>query len=177
VRDHIVPQFRQSVLCAWPTAAILLLASATGCDRGSRPNQIGQTAPQFSITDDARTIDLAHLRGRVVVLNFWASWCAPCLQELPSLIALQHQLPQVQVLGVSTDADPAAYQAFLNRHHVDFLTIRDGAQTSNALYGTFRYPETYIIDKHGELRRKFIGPQDWTSPEIVDFLQKLSSAS
>jgi thiol-disulfide isomerase/thioredoxin len=111
------------------------------------------------------------------VLNFWASWCAPCLEELPTLEALQQQLPAVQILAISTDDDPAAYQRFLVDHGVTLLTVRDAAQHSNSLYGTFRYPETYVIDKSGIIRRKFIGPQDWTSPEIVNYLKKLSSQS
>jgi peroxiredoxin len=81
----------------------------------------------------------------------------------------------VQVLAISTDDDPAAYQRFLVDHGVTLLTVRDAAQRSNSLYGTFRYPETYVIDKSGIIRRKFIGPQDWTSSEIVNYLKKLSS--
>ena len=75
----------------------------------------------------------------------------------------------MQLVAVSTDEDADAYSRFLSLHHVDFTTVRDGEGKSNALYGTFRYPETYVIDKHGIVRRKFIGPQDWTSPEIRRF--------
>jgi thiol-disulfide isomerase/thioredoxin len=145
-----------------------------GCDRGDHPGQIGKAAPEFVVHDAQRGVDLAKLRGHVVVLNFWASWCPPCLEELPSLEAMQHELPQVQVLAVSTDEDRAAYQAFLTQHHVDLLTVQDAAQTSNALYGTFRYPETYIIDKQGVVRRKLIGPQDFSSAEMVEYLKKLA---
>jgi thiol-disulfide isomerase/thioredoxin len=145
-----------------------------GCDRGDHPGQIGKAAPEFAVHDEQRAVDLAKLRGHVVVLNFWASWCPPCLEELPSLEAMQHELPQVQVLAVSTDEDRAAYQEFLKQHHVDLLTVQDAAQTSNALYGTFRYPETYIIDKQGVVRRKLIGPQDFSSAEMVEYLKKLA---
>ncbi len=149
--------------------------AVTGCDRGSRPGQIGQAAPQFALNDGAQSVDLAKLRGRVVVLNFWASWCAPCVEEMPSLMALQHALPTVQVVAVSTDMDAGAYSTFLQRHQVDLLSVRDPDEKSNALYGSFHYPETYIIDKEGVIRRKFIGPQDFSSPEILDFLRKLSA--
>ncbi len=151
----------------------MLLAS--GCDRGDHPGQLGKPAPVFTVSDGQRTVDLAKLRGHVVVLNFWASWCPPCLEELPSMNAMQQELPQVRVIGISIDDDPAAYAVFLQRHPVMFETVLDRAQRSNALYGTYRPPETYVIDKSGMVRRKFIGPQDWTSPEIVNYLKKLSA--
>lgn len=155
--------------------ALALLAAALGCDRGNHPEQLGRPAPEFAVTDGAHSIDLSHYRGQVVVLNFWASWCAPCLEELPTLEALQQQLPRVQIIAVSTDDDPAAYQRFLAAHGVTLLTVRDAAQRSNSLYGTFRFPETYVIDQRGIIRRKFIGPQNWISPEIVGYLRQLSS--
>lgn len=170
-------------MARWRTAkmraGLLVAAScalAVGCDRGDHPGQIGKPAPMFAVSDQERSVDLAKLRGKVVVLNFWASWCAPCVEELPSLEAMQHALPQVLVVGISTDEDNAAYQAFLTRHNVDLLTVDDAAQTSNALYGTFRYPETYIIDKTGVVRRKLIGPQNFASPEMVEYLKKLASS-
>lgn len=145
-----------------------------GCDRGNHPSQIGQAAPTFDVTDGSRSVELGKLRGDVVVLNFWASWCAPCLEELPSLVAMQSQLPQIKVLAISTDDDASAYSQFLTNHPMGKVTtIRDAQQRSNALYGTFRYPETYVIDRKGVIRRKFIGPQDWTDPEIVSYLKKL----
>ncbi len=156
------------------TVALLLLA-ATGCDRGSHPQQLGTPAPMFVVNDGQHSVDLTKLRGHVVVLNFWASWCAPCLEELPSLEQMQADLPKVQVVAISTDDDATAYERFLREHSVSLLTVRDADQRSNAMYGTFRYPETYVIDKNGIIRRKFIGPQDWTSPEIVGYLRKLAS--
>ena len=164
---------RCSILAAFALFAAIFLA--TGCDRGAHPGQINQPAPLFSLNDGQSSIDLAKLRGRVVVLNFWATWCAPCVQELPSLEHMQRDLPQVQVLAVSTDTDQATYHNFLVRYRVDLMSVRDGENYSNGLYGTFRYPETYVIDKSGIIRRKFIGPQDWTSPEIEDYLHKLAS--
>jgi len=146
---------------------------AAGCDRGSHPGNIDKPAPQFVLSDGTRTADLSKLRGRVVVLNFWASYCAPCIEELPSLLALQKQMPGIEVVAVSIDQDPDVYRRFLVEHHVDVLTLRDEEQRVNALYGTVQIPETYIIDKQGVLRRKFIGAQNWTSPEIMDYLSRL----
>lgn len=152
---------------------VLGMLVATGCDRGSHPGNIDKPAPQFVLGDGSRTVDLSKLRGKVVVLNLWATFCAPCIEELPSLLALQKQMPELAVVAVSMDQDPDIYRRFLVEHHVDVLTVRDADQQVNALYGTVQIPETYIIDKRGVLRRKFIGAQDWTSPEITGYLAKL----
>jgi cytochrome c biogenesis protein CcmG, thiol:disulfide interchange protein DsbE len=145
-----------------------------GCDRGSHPGNIDKPAPQFVMGDGTRTVDLSKLRGRVVVLNLWATWCAPCIEELPSLLALQKQMPELAIVAVSMDQDPDVYKRFLVEHHVDLLTVRDEEQKVNALYGTVQIPETYIIDKQGVLRRKFIGAQVWTSHEITSYLSNMS---
>ena len=152
-------------------AAALLLF--TGCDRGDHPGQIGTSAPSFTVTDSSRTLRLADYRGKVVVLNFWASWCAPCLEEFPSLIGLQKQMPQIVVLGVDFNDNAAAYRQYLIDNRIDLLTIHDESQQSNLAFGTTRPPETYVIDSQGRIRRKFIGPQDWTSPEIMNYLKNL----
>jgi thiol-disulfide isomerase/thioredoxin len=144
-----------------------------GCDRGSHPQNIGKPAPEFAISDGVQTVDLGKLRGRVVVLNLWATYCAPCVEELPSLLALQQKMPALAVVAVSTDQDDAVYRKFLVQHHVDVLTVRDADQKVNQMYGTVLIPETYIIDRQGVIRRKFIGAQDWTSGEIVEYLTRL----
>jgi cytochrome c biogenesis protein CcmG/thiol:disulfide interchange protein DsbE len=151
----------------------LVTLLTVGCDRGNHPGNIDKPAPQFVMSDGTRTVDLSKLRGRVVVLNLWATWCAPCVEELPSLLALQKQMPDLAIVAVSTDQDPDLYKRFLIEHHVDVLTVRDEDQRVNALYGTVQIPETYIIDRQGILRRKFIGAQVWTSPEIMSYLAKM----
>nr|WP_252263589.1 TlpA disulfide reductase family protein [Paracidobacterium acidisoli] len=152
----------------------LLFAAASGCNRGDHPIQVGEAAPAFTIHDGSQNVSLSQYRGKTVVLNFWASWCPPCLEEFPSLMQLQRQMPGIVVLAVSFDQDADAYRQYLADNHIDNLvTALDLSQKSNLAYGTTRPPETYIIDAHGVIRRKFIGPQDWTSPEIVNYLQRL----
>ncbi len=157
------------------TGILTLLLALTGCYRGSRPPNIGTAAPGFTVQDADRKVSLDEFRGKVVVLNFWATWCPPCIEEMPSLAQMQQKMKGkgVEVLAISVDADQGAYQDFLKVHNVDLLTVRDPDQKSNNLYGTFKFPETYIIDRHGVLRRKFIGAIDWGTPEIVDYLSKL----
>jgi cytochrome c biogenesis protein CcmG, thiol:disulfide interchange protein DsbE len=152
---------------------IAFLLLTCGCDRGSHPRQTGHPAPDFTLTEGSRTVHLADYRGKIVVLNFWATWCKPCVAELPSLMAMQQQLPNVQVVAVSVDEDTEAYRQYLVDHKITLLSINDPAHRSSDLYGTYRWPETYIIDQDGVVRRKFIGAQDWTSPEIIEYLQRL----
>jgi peroxiredoxin len=127
------------------------------------------------VQDAGRSVALHDLKGKVVVLNFWATWCPPCVEEMPSLVQLQSQLKNrgVTVLAVSLDVDENAYNKFLRDHNVQLLSVRDPGQKANALYGTFKFPETYIIDRDGKVRRKFIGPVDWTQPEIVSYLSRM----
>jgi cytochrome c biogenesis protein CcmG/thiol:disulfide interchange protein DsbE len=154
---------------------LMLTLTLAGCYSGSRPPHIGNPAPTFTVQDSNRKVSLDEFRGKIVVLNFWATWCPPCLDEMPSLVQMQQKMRGrgVEVLAISVDADQSAYQSFLKSYKVDLLTVRDPTQKSNNLYGTFKFPETYIIDRQGVLRRKFIGPIDWGQPEILDYLAKL----
>ena len=97
------------------------------------------------------------------------------MEEIPSLVEMQRRLKEkgVTVLAVSVDVDQNAFLQFVKNHGVNLVTVRDPSGKSNQLYGTFRFPETYIIDRQGVVRRKFIGAVDWTEPEITDFLSKL----
>jgi peroxiredoxin len=155
---------------------VLALAFVVGCERGDHPGNIGKPAPEFAVSDGTQSVDLGKLRGHIVVLNLWATWCPPCVEELPSLLALHRQMPDIEVVAISLDQDDAVYRSFLVRHHVDLVTVRDESGRINALYGTAQIPETYVIDRNGILRRKFVSAQDWTSPEIVEYLKKLAAA-
>ena len=154
-------------------ALCVALALLTGCSRGSHPAQTGKAAPDFTVSDGSAVVHLANYRGRVVLLNFWASWCEPCVIEMPSLLELHHEQPDLAIVAVSVDEDPAAYSNFIVRRHVDLITVRDPLQSAAKLYHSEMWPETYIIDRQGIIRRKFIGPQDWTGPEITAYLKSL----
>ncbi len=157
------------------TICICVLLSA-GCDRGQRPQELGKVAPAFTIHDGAQTVSLSQYRGRIVLVNFWASWCAPCVDELPSLLALHHRLPGLAILGVSIDSDPQAYRNFLAQYRIDFPTIRDPSEDTMHRYGTVQIPESYLIDGSGHIVRKYVSEQDWTSPEILETLTSMLKA-
>src|SRR5438552_1479116 len=98
----------------WTLIATIAIATLalSGCYSGSRPPRIGEAAPDFAVQDSARTVALHDLKGKVVVLNFWATWCPPCVDEMPSLVQMQSRLQDkgVTVLAVSVDVDENAYK-------------------------------------------------------------------
>jgi thiol-disulfide isomerase/thioredoxin len=154
-------------------AAAVLVFAVASC-RNSEPAKIGTTAPDFTVSDGQKTVRLSELRGKPVLLNFWATWCPPCVQETPALVALQQQLgDKVVILAVSMDEDADAYKAFTAKRMPGLLTVRDPDKKSSALYGTFAYPESFLIDKDGKIQRKFIGAVEWTSPEMIEYFKKL----
>jgi peroxiredoxin len=156
-------------------AGLVMLAAMAGCYSGTRPPRIGSAAPDFTVKDSDRTVQLSQFKGQVVLLNFWATWCPPCVEEMPSLVEMQRQMKgrNIMVLAVSIDVDEKAYHQFVKEHGVNLLTVRDPEQKTANLYGTHGWPETYVIDRNGVIRRKFIGPVDWTDPEITSYLGKL----
>lgn len=155
--------------------AISSILFAPACYSGSRPPRIGHAAKDFVVQDSDRKVSLDQFKGQILVLNFWATWCPPCVEELPSLEVMQERMRSrgVVVLGVSIDVDQNAYHHFIKERGVNFLTVRDPEQKVPAMYGTTGWPETYIIDRQGVIRRKFIGAVDWSSPEVIQFLNQL----
>ncbi len=135
----------------------------------------GGRAPEFSITtDQGQQVTPDSFGGKVLVLNFWATWCSPCVQEIPSLNQFQKRFAKsgVVVVAVSIDKNPQKYRAFLDRIHVSFDTARDPKADISAKYGTFQYPETYII-KNGRVMRKFAEAEDWVSDDMTQYVQSL----
>jgi peroxiredoxin len=160
-------------MCAAVASTAVMVLMAGGCDRGSHPSEIGKPAPDFTVADGTSSIHLANYRGQIVLLNFWASWCEPCILELPSLEEFHREHPEYPILAVSIDESQEAYKQFLVRRNVNFTTVWDPQQTASIKYGTTGWPETFVIDRQGKIRRRFIGRTDWTDPEILRFLKTL----
>jgi cytochrome c biogenesis protein CcmG/thiol:disulfide interchange protein DsbE len=134
----------------------------------------GDNAPEFTIrADNGRTVTLPNFGGKLLVLNFWATWCPPCVQETPSLsqFAATYANKGVVVLGVSVDRDEKAYRAFLQKFSPAFLTARENKLHED--YGTFMYPETYIIDAKGKVLQKLAEPADWMDPKMTALIDSL----
>jgi cytochrome c biogenesis protein CcmG/thiol:disulfide interchange protein DsbE len=154
-------------------ATLALGLLATGCDRGNHPTQINKPAPDFTVADGITSIHLADYRGKVVIVNFWESHCGPCILELPSLLQFHHQHPNIPILSVSSDTDAGDYQKFIDQRHMDLINVRDPTQSAGDKFGITGWPETFIIDRQGRIRRRFIGATDWSDPEIDHFLKTL----
>ena len=135
----------------------------------------GDSAPEFTIrTDDGRSVTVPNFGGKLLVLNFWASWCPPCVEETPSLsrFAQAYADKGVVVLGISVDRDEKAYRDFLQKFKPAFLTVRDSKVHED--YGTFMYPETYFIDSHGKVVKKIAeGVADWMDPGVTQYVNSL----
>jgi len=146
--------------------------------RQGEPSLRGSTPKDFSFTLDGKPTKLSDLRGKVVLVNFWATWCPPCVEETPSLNELQRRIAPRGgvVLGVSEDDDQQAYAEFLKTYQIRFPTFRDTTKQIPAQYGTSLYPDTYVIERNGRLDRKIVGPQDWTSSEMTVYLDSLLDA-
>jgi peroxiredoxin len=139
---------------------------------------VGDTAPDFEIrTDSGLTVSRANFGGKVLVLNFWATWCPPCVQETPALEALHKRLKDsgVVVLGISVDKNEKKYKDFLKRFGVTYLTAREPEALIGDRYRTYKYPETYVIDRNGKVVQKIIGA-DWSVETMTGFLKTLAAS-
>ncbi len=172
------------VWLALAAAAAIILVFALPSYRQGEASIAGTRAEDFAFELAGKPSHLSDLKGKVVVLNFWGSWCSPCVEEIPSLDRLQQRIASRNgmVLGVAADEDQAAFQKFLRDQSVTFPTYRDPATKENRSpiamsYGTSMVPETYIIDRHGKIARKFVGLQQWDSPDMLAYFDALLGQS
>jgi peroxiredoxin len=139
--------------------------------------KVGRPAPNFEFPGlDGKIVSLADYRGKVVLVNIWATWCPPCIDEMPSMEKLYNELKgeDFEILAVSIDAQGIKSVApFMKAYKLSFPALIDTAGTIKNLYKATGIPESFIIDKEGILIKKIIGPLDWATPEILRFLRDL----
>jgi DsbE subfamily thiol:disulfide oxidoreductase len=132
---------------------------------------VGRPAPELSVRDTAgKTYTLSALKGSVVFINFWASWCQPCKEEMSSLQALYNRFkgdPGFRLVTILYRDDYEKARALMKEGNYEFPVYLDEGGRSAAAYGVTGVPETYIVDKKGILREKVIGPADWNSPQAI----------
>ena len=155
------------------TLALILVSE----NRVPPPVGRGAPAPDFSLPTLGRqgSISLSGLRGHVVLVNFWATWCKPCEDEMPSMERLYRRLHRqgLEIVAVSVDEDPALVASFRDRLSISFPIVLDSAQEASRLYQTTGYPESLLIDEGGTIVERYVGPRDWAI--YSDRIQRLIS--
>jgi peroxiredoxin len=149
---------------------------------GERPQQppagrakIGMEAPDFTLKDmQGNSVTLSQYRGKVVFLNFWASWCPPCREEMPSMERLHEVYAgrEFVMLAVNVEQNINDVRAFLQKSPHTFPILLDAEARAQGLYGVYRFPETFLIDKNGRIVEHYLGARDWSS---IEFLGKINS--
>jgi peroxiredoxin len=162
--------------------ALLMLVGVAACSKKEQPLPgEGKPAPDFTLKNLAgENVSLASLRGKVVLLNFWATWCPPCREEIPSMVKLNQSMAgkPFQMLAVSIDeGGKQAVEEFFKRVGATLPTLLDTKQEIGARYGITGVPETFLIDPNGVILKKVIGPLDWSHPDVVRFLEQAMSGA
>jgi peroxiredoxin len=145
------------------------------------PNRVqvkpGLPAPKFTFPGlDGKMVSLDDYKGKVVLLNIWATWCPPCRDEMPSMERMYQVLKgeDFVLIAISIDASGAKVVApFVREYKLSFPVLLDTNGKSQTLFETTGIPESFIIDKEGILYQKIIGPRDWDSPETILFIRNL----
>lgn len=156
-----------SLRAAWVAG---LLALSVGCAEQPDPVVPGEVAPPFELLDlDGNSHHLSDFAGQVVVLNFWATWCPPCVEEMPSLQQLADSLEGdgLKVVAVSVDERYADIAPFVEEHSLRFLVLHDLGKRVSRRYEVFQFPETWLIGRDGRLVSRIIGARDWSAPESL----------
>jgi cytochrome c biogenesis protein CcmG, thiol:disulfide interchange protein DsbE len=145
------------------------------CGYGPTLLKIGDPAPDFSLVDrQGKTWTLSELKGQVVFINFWATWCPPCLKELPSMEKLYTALPKDKFKMVAIlNKDKVTLADFVaNQKGITIPILDDSKNIAGSSYFLTGLPETFIIDKQGTLVEKFIGPAQWDAPQYFQMVMK-----
>lgn len=160
-----------------------LFLSVAACTKSESPKAVAvakekSAAPEVSVVSMANgsTLKLSDLKGKVVLLNFWATWCPPCREEIPSMMKLNSFMTgkPFQMIAVSIDeGGKQAIESFFKETGFSLPTYLDESGASSKAYGITGVPESFIIDKNGVLVKKIIGGAAWDSPEVVAFLEGL----
>ena len=156
--------------------ALAVFAALLLSEPAPDPIRAGQPAPAFELPLlDGAPVSLASLRGRIVLLNFWATWCAPCEAEMPAMQRLYTTLAgeDFELVAVSVDAGRDEVAAFQQRLGLTFPIALDPGKRVSTEYQSYRYPESYLIDRDGRILSRYIGPRDWDSQVYVDRIRRV----
>ncbi len=137
----------------------------------------GDPVPEFSLPGlDGKPVTIP--KGKVVLINFWATWCPPCRMETPSMVDLYRKLRErgLEILAVSVDKSDADVEKFVREYGIPYPVLRDPDARIAHAFGVFKYPETFIVDRRGIVRHHVIGAINWMDPTAVRALEELLDA-
>jgi peroxiredoxin len=158
-------------------AAALIFFCVAPLDAGELFRWTGKPeAPAIDLLrPDGSPLSLSQLRGKVVLVNFWASWCEPCVTEMPSLQRLRNQLGAqgFEVLAVNYMEGPARIEAFTSKMELDFPIVRDTDGSIAKSWSARIFPASYVVDRDGRIRYVLVGGADWTSQALVGKVREL----
>jgi len=136
----------------------------------------GSVAPDFELPAlDGRSASLEDTAGQLRLVNFWATWCKPCEDEMPSMQKLYGELADdgFELIAISVDEDPEAVRRFQERYQLSFPILLDSEQEVSARYQTYRFPESFLIDPAGEVVERYVGPKHWDDEAYLQRLRRL----
>lgn len=159
-------------------AAATVLALLPACSDSAVPGlAVGEQFPAATLQDlDGRSVALANYAGTALVVNFWATWCAPCRREMPSLQRLSEQFraQDLQVLGITVDDDLNLVREFQLRHQIGFRLLSDrGQKLSRDVLQVPVFPMTYLVTRAGLVARLVPGEQDWMASSMLSEIEQL----
>lgn len=164
-----------------PVLLVLFIVPVIGAETtGTLPPLIEEPiqAPSFTLKDiDDKTHKLEDYRGRVVVVNFWATWCPPCRREMPSMEQAWHKLKQhnIEMLAINVGEDADTIFTFTADYPVTFPLLMDRDSSVISAWPVKGLPTTFVVDKQGQIVYRVIGGRDWNSPELVQMLIDLQN--
>jgi len=165
-----------AVLAAAIVIAILVLVARQGTHSTKIIGE-GDRAPEFRLPSlDGKQVSLAELRGKIVIVHFWATWCPPCVEEMPKLEKLYRDFfgKDFEILAVSVDDRGVdAVRPFMEKNKLNLPVLFDPGSSIAHTYGTFKFPESYVLDRNGIVRYKVIGALDWGTAETLNAVRGL----
>jgi peroxiredoxin len=184
--DQASPAQKRSWLATllWMTPAVFLILvvlygvlTRQPADQQDQGPRIGRALADFTLPNlQGQPVRLADLRGKVIFINVWATWCQPCLEEMPAIQRLYDQLHErgLEVLAVSIDAlGKQVVEPFVRKYQLTFPILLDAKGVTERLYRTTGVPESFIVDKRGMLVEKVVGPRDWVHPHLRTMFERL----
>jgi peroxiredoxin len=139
--------------------------------------KLGEPAPNFQLPDlNGHLVALSDLRGKVVMLNFWATWCGPCRVEMPTMEQLYHTFVRkdFEILAVSIDVQGVAItKPFQQEYHLTFPILHDTDDRVGLMYGARSIPMSFLVDRQGVVRHRIFGARDWGTSEAQQLVQML----